>query len=133
MELDEWAPNLPRTAAKWREGRIEEIEEALCDDLTVYAAELAGEACANSGGWSDDEEVTILKLHVHEDQLDANLRINFVELRPSGCSDSPHRDQRAVEFLLTMQRDEDWGVVSHSPSNPEQWDLEDRNSAFDGT
>ena len=134
MELDDaWTVLVPRTAAKWREERTGEIAETLLDELTAQAPELLGDICAYSGGWSADEEVEILKMQFHEQQLDVKVRIRFVEMRPSGCSDSPRRDDRVVEYALTMHREDDCAFVNHSPSNPDQGDTLDRNSAADGT
>ena len=126
----QWTVRLPQTGAKWRAGGSdEEIEETLSDELHANAWELTAEA------WTENEQIEILEMRFHDEHaaLDVKVRASFTQLQESGCKDYPRKTDRAVEFLLTMQRADNEALIEHSASNPDQWDIEDRNSAYDGT
>ena len=135
IEEQEWTVSLPLTGAKWRGGDNQDIEETLSDELNANASELTAFTCAYTGGWSDDEQVEVLEMRFNDDHsvLDAKVHITFVEYRSSACKDHPHSEERSVELVLHMERDDNEATIGGSPSDPDQWDLLDRNSAYDGT
>ncbi len=119
--------SLPKTHAAWKAGRDDaEINDVLKTELNREAASIL------DGYNSDDEEADILNLTVEEDRLHAKFAIRFQEVVPSGCSDNPHRKDCRAVFVLQMESDTDQARLGADPSNPDEWDLWDRNSAANG-
>jgi len=123
---------LPKTTVALANGDIEDIATTLADELTPQAADLVNEAC-DSGGAPDDEQIGIDSLKIGDDALIAHVTIYFTELVPSSCEEHPHRERRQHRLVVTLPRGDSTGIVGDSSSDPNQWDLIDRNSAADGT
>lgn len=131
MDHDFLMIDLPKTAAAWEEGRLAELEEALGHDISPKLFELVEDAC-RSGGAPDDEQYYIDDIQITADRLTADVTVTFTEQIPSGCSDMPHEVDREHRVVITLDAGESTGVVQASDSEPNQWDLIDRNSAADG-
>jgi hypothetical protein len=79
MEMErEWTVELPKTAAAWNAGRTEEIEESLYDDLEGNVSEFLNESC-DSGGWPEDEQITVYEPRFEGSQLRCEITVDFTE------------------------------------------------------
>ena len=85
---------------------------ARADDPTTYA--LLGRHLAGLAG-----EVT-------------EVTLTFAEQVPSGCSDMPHQLARERRVVIVLDAGDSTGAIQASASDPNHWDLVDRNSAADG-
>jgi hypothetical protein len=126
-----WTIELPKTAAAWEEGRMDDLGAELDDDLAGEMLEFVDEAC-ESGGWPEDDEVTVHTVVISGNVMTVQVTVDFTELIASGCMDLPNSERRVARFVVTLEREDTTALVEYSPSDPNTWDQADRNSAGDG-
>jgi hypothetical protein len=73
---------LPQTSAALESEDEEDIGQLLEDELEEHAAVLVNSDWLHSGGWPDEEQVSVVKVIVNDQGLVATLRVQFVELGP---------------------------------------------------
>lgn len=132
MDEEIWLVDLPKTAAAWEEGRHDDIESALDDDLSGHVSDFLDDAC-ESGGWPEDEQVEVGEVQITRKRVTAEVTVYFNETIASGCKDINHQEDREARLVITLNRGESNATVERSASDPSEWDLQDRNSAADGT
>jgi hypothetical protein len=132
VDQDNWFVDLPKTVAAWEEGRREDIESALDDDLSGQVSDFLDDAC-QSGGWPEDEQVEVGEIKITRNRLTADVTVYFNEIIPSSCKDISNHEDREARLVITLMRGEANARVERSAADPNQWDLQDRNSAADGT
>ena len=128
----DWTVHLPKTAAAWEEGRTEDLEWTLDDDLAGNLSEFLDNSC-ESGGWPEDDDVVVDRVNVSGSLLTADVTVHFTEVVPSSCKDMPYHQKRDAHFVVTLKLGSSTVLVNYSTADPTQWDLLDRNSAADGT
>ena len=128
MKHHVWTIELPRTASECRADHDEAVDRCLSEELTSELPDLR-----TDGGWPDDEQIEIVQLRIGKERLEATISVYFIEVIPSACRDLPNSENRQVDLVLTMERGDSFARVNHSHTDPEQWDLLDRNSAADGS
>ncbi|HYN81818.1 MAG TPA: hypothetical protein VES88_09985 [Gemmatimonadaceae bacterium] len=131
MTQDDWSVELPKTAAAWGKGNSAALESVLEEELTAQADDLLEDAC-ELGGWPEDEQVEVSDVVLNGNLMNATVTVYFTEVIPSSCKDLSHRERREHRIVIAMRRGDPTGTVAHSASDPNQWDLIDRNSAADG-
>ena len=128
-----WTVDLPRTAAAWRSGARSSVEAVLLDELVCQASDLVDDACSDSGGWPEDEQVDLEAVEITDHRLTAAVTVHFVESIPSSCKDMPYHESRERRLILVMERGNEFASVALSDSDADGWEVADRNSAADGT
>ena len=123
--------NFPKSHAAWVRGN--DLDDVLEEELALIASDLAQDACSHTGGWPNDEHFVVNDVVDEGSRLKINVTVTFTELIPSSCKDSPYIEQRRSDHVLTMEKDGDLVFVDYPPSDDEQLDLADWNSAGDGT
>jgi hypothetical protein len=124
---------LPQTSAALESEDEEDIGQLLEDELEEHAAVLVNSDWLHSGGWPDEEQVSVVKVIVNDQGLVATLRVQFVELVASACYDSPNRLRGEGTVQLRLAKGSSTGVVGGGASGSDTLDLWERNSAADGT
>ena len=123
--------DLPRTAAAWRQGRFEDLNAILDDEVADRLFELTDGMVMDGGGWPDDAMAEVESVDIAGDSLTAKITIDYSEMIPSACADQPYSEHRRQALILTMDRGDNSAVVT-SPEDEDDWTVADWNSAGDG-
>ena len=131
MDLPTTVP-LPRTAEAVSSGALDTIEECLLEDLEPHVYALVTDVTVEG---VEEEELVSVSPQMTDHGLRALITLSWTSVRPSGCSDSPHRTPLTCSRKLYLNTGEDEATIDFDPGSPDQLDLldqADRNSAADG-